>query len=372
MKLRHKKNPRYVQYLAVLPFYRSDCMAVLTDRLGESLATFCGDRQLDTTIRTGIPSDLYIPVRNVSLAGRILVQIGGWRQVLAAEVAILDLNPRSLSSWALTMGRRILQRRTLLWGHLDPRSGKNGSTVWLRERMRALADGTVLYGYDSVRRARSLNPSLPVWVAPNSLYRAGAMNAALSTTRSARAIYVGRLVRSKKVDLAVMALANPLASQVGLSLDIVGDGADEERLRALARKLGVLDRIVFHGSVTDSLTLHSLYSEAFCAVSPGYAGLSVTQSAGFGVPILVARDEPHAPEIELTHYDVVRFFESDDPNDMAKTLLNEFEHQERRDRGSIAARVRRAYSAEAMADGLVRALLDERQDLREDGWPDEK
>jgi hypothetical protein len=33
-------------------------------------------------------------------------------------------------------------------------------------------------------------------------------------------------------------------------------------------------------------------------MSPGYVGLSITQSLSYGVPMIVARDEPHSPEIE--------------------------------------------------------------------------
>ncbi|MCT9819034.1 glycosyltransferase [Microbacterium sp. W1N] len=186
---------------------------------------------------------------------------------------------------------------------------------------------------------------------------------------SRRYIYVGRLVQSKKVDLLVRALAEPRLRAVGMELDLVGDGPMRNQLSQLAVDLGVEDRLTFHGSVTDVETLHGLYRSAVCAVSPGYAGLSVTQSLGFGVPILVARDEPHAPEIELRHLGGVTFFDSDSSESLAEALETVMDRQELQDREDLAARVRVAYSAERMADGVVRALQNVPQELDEDGWP---
>ena len=58
------------------------------------------------------------------------------------------------------------------------------------------------------------------------------------------------------------------------------------------------DRVRFAGHVSDFETLSSYYWNALVSVSPGYAGLSLIQSHWFGVPMIIARDEPHAPEIE--------------------------------------------------------------------------
>jgi hypothetical protein len=41
-----------------------------------------------------------------------------------------------------------------------------------------------------------------------------------------------------------------------------------------------------------------VYANAIASVSPGEAGLSLIQSLGFGVPMILARDEPHGPELE--------------------------------------------------------------------------
>ncbi|SDG71299.1 Glycosyl transferases group 1 [Microbacterium sp. 77mftsu3.1] len=366
---RRVSPPKYAMYLAVLPFYRQACVDVLRRELGDGLAIYAGPSQLDTSVRTGVASRDYKSVKNISILGRALLQLGGWREVMRADAAILDLNPRSLTSWLLMLVRKVRGRRTLLWGHLSPRRGMNSATSRLRESMRGLADGTILYGYDSVVPARDMNPRVPLWVAPNSLYLAEQMTPALMDSASPSVLYVGRLVASKKVELLIRALTVPAAASAGVIVEIVGAGEEEGHLRGLASELGVADRVVFHGEITSPRDLHSLYERVAVAVSPGYAGLSVTQALGFGVPVLVAKDEPHAPEIELVRFGGIRFFESDNAIALGKAITTEIEAASKQDRETLAARVRGAYSAEQMAAGLIDALRGHKQLLNDEGWP---
>lgn len=373
---RHKpvpERPKDVLYLAVLPRYRQACVTELTLRAEGSLILFSGDRQLDSSVKTGVAPNDYVLVKNVGLlGGRILFQWGNWGDVLKARSAILDLNPRSISAWVLLIGRRIVGRRTLLWGHLHPRSGANSPTARLRRFMRGLAHGSVLYGYDSVPAARSELPCQPVWVAPNSLYTRSQMGAVARPKPGAEEpsiVYVGRLVSAKKVELAIRALSEKVLVETQVHLKIVGGGSEESRLRMLARELGVERRVHFLGWMDDPEQLREIYSEAVCAVSPGYAGLSLTQSLGFGVPVVVARDEPHAPEIELVRLGGVTFFESDSPASLARAIEEQVRLLAQQDRNGLASRVTKSYSAEAMADGILRALRAEPQHLKKDGWP---
>lgn len=361
-------QPRFVAYLAVLPFYRERCMRLLTSALGGDFQAFAGDRHIDATVRTGISHGMYAPVLNLRFGGA-LFQIGGWSRVIKAEVAILDLNPRSLSAWILLLLRRGLGRRTLLWGHLHPRSGAGSRTKALREKMRSLGHGTILYGYDSVVPALTSLPANPVWVAPNSLYDAEEMLPAQLDSDSNRFVYVGRLVGEKKVHLAIRAIERLVQAGRNVGLDIVGQGEDESMLRDLAYELRVSANVTFHGQMADPVDLFNVYSRSVAALSPGYAGLSLTQSVGFGVPILVAREEPHAPEIELARLGGVEFFESDDVDSLAQTMLGALEHAGTQDRKALSERVRGAYSAAAMAEGLIRALQEAPQEIDSSGWP---
>jgi len=105
--------------------------------------------------------------------------------------------------------------------------------------------------------------------------------------------------------------------------------------------------------------LRRIYAGAIASASPGYGGLSVIQSLGFGVPMLIARDEPHAPEIEAAIEDRnVVMFEGDRPDALAAALVGVVSERERwlSRRVEMSAAIRTRYSIEQMVDAFVRGL----------------
>lgn len=78
---------------------------------------------------------------------------------------------------------------------------------------------------------------------------------------------VGRLVRRKGFDRVITALPALLQEFPRLRYEIVGDGPERRNLSALARKLGVEQRIVFHGNVDDR-ALQRAYERAWCFALP--------------------------------------------------------------------------------------------------------
>lgn len=357
-----------VLYLAVLPTYREQCVRELKLRIPNALSLYAGRAHMDPTVKTGIDQELFQEVRNVVLPGPLLIQFGHLAEAVGAANVIVDLNPRSLTAWIILLLRRMLSRRTLVWGHLHPRAGARSRSAWLRKAMRRMASGTILYGYDSVVPARLSLPRQPVWVAPNSLYKAELLGATNANQQRNRILYVGRLESAKKVHLLVEAFAQSIALRASGKLTIVGAGSSSSNLKDLCEDLGV--NAEFLGEVSDPERLRYLYSESLCSVSPGYVGLSLTQSLGFGVPMLVSRNEPHAPEIELHRFGGVTFFDSDSSLSLSREL--ELRVRQSFDHGAakqLSEKIRSAYSAEAMADGLSEALRGTPQPLGEDGWP---
>lgn len=63
-----------------------------------------------------------------------------------------------------------------------------------------------------------------------------------------RVIYVGRLIRYKRIDATLRALDKAFPNG-GYVFDIVGDGSEKENLVALSKQLGIEDKVVFHGRV---------------------------------------------------------------------------------------------------------------------------
>lgn len=357
-------------YLTVLPFYRQKCIESLVAQSEGLVSIFAGPRQLTASVTTGVGSDLYRPLRAFFLFDRVIILRDHWTDAIRAESLILDLNPRCASAWAMLLIRKVLRRRTLVWGHLFPRAGAGSWTARLRRSMRSLADGTVLYGFDSVAPARRDLPNQPVWVAPNALYSRDALSPSPSIRDRSSVIYVGRLVPEKKVDLLIKGFAEAASKIDGPRLVIVGQGSELPPLQSLARELGCEDRVDFMGAITETDKLQSVYTDALCSVSPGYVGLSLTQSLGFGVPMLIADDEPHAPEVELERFGGVARFKENDPSSLGALLLKVYSREvEFPTAQDLAAPIRANYSAESMARGLLDSLAGTPQDLDETGWP---
>ncbi|WP_259465770.1 glycosyltransferase [Rhodococcus opacus] len=260
-------------------------------------------------------------------------------------------------------------RRTLAWGHLYPRAGAESRSAPVRVLLRRLTAGTILYGYDSVVPARQDLPRKPLWVAPNSLYPKGTLRA--QDGKRKRILYVGRLESMKNVQILVQAFIQSKLWSDGMSLDIVGFGSLEGNIRKDVESSGIRDHINVHGRIDDVESLADLYSESLFSVSPGYVGLSLTQSLGFGVPMLYAKNEPHAPEIELVRFAGTRDFSPSTVDALSEAMVSFAEDLRRSptNRDSLAQQIQQHYSAESMADGLLRALRGEPMDLGLDGWP---
>lgn len=105
-----------------------------------------------------------------------------------------------------------------------------------------------------------------------------------------RLLYVGRLIRRKRPELAVGALAELRRRGVSASLVIAGDGPLADRLRRLARRLGV-DDVVFWAAPLDDDRKWELLATADVLLMPSRLegfGLVALEAQSVGLPVVVA------------------------------------------------------------------------------------
>ena len=145
----------------------------------------------------------------------------------------------------------------------------------------------------------------------------------------------------------------------GARLVFVGDGRVRAQLESDAAAAGASDAVSCLGPVTDHDRLGAVYARAIASVSPGEVGLTIVQSLGFGVPMAIARDERHGPEIEAA--DEGRncvYFASGSSDALAAALVSLARDRERwlERREGIAADCAARYSADATAAGLFEAV----------------
>lgn len=346
--------------LAVLPEYRRSFLEELerlSDGANVKLRFISGDTHLDATVRSSVhPHVTY--VHNRHFFGRRFL----WQQQAApagvkARVAIVDLNPRSITAWLILILRRLAGRRTLVWGHLNPRAGRDARTAPLRRFMRRLASGIITYTWTDAAQARAEDPAAATWVAANGLYPRERL-AVTEGNKRYRILYVGRLEPAKRPMLAVSAFARAIDSLPGCAvLTLVGQGSEMQRLQEQVIELGVSARVEMLGHIGAYEELQQLYSETVVSISPGYAGLGLTQSLGFGVPMLVADDEPHAPEIELLTERTGAYFRARDAESLAEMFANAYAGRRGWNREEVLVAVRDSYSSTAMAEGFLSAIL---------------
>jgi glycosyltransferase involved in cell wall biosynthesis len=102
-----------------------------------------------------------------------------------------------------------------------------------------------------------------------------------------RLLFVGRLVRSKNLDLALRSLAE--LRSLAWHFDIVGDGSERPRLEALAAELGLRERVAFHGQHDRP---DNWYERADLFVFPSKlesCGIVLFEAMSHGVPSLAVR-----------------------------------------------------------------------------------
>lgn len=123
----------------------------------------------------------------------------------------------------------------------------NAAMMWAYRRADVLVVGTEELA--ELMRARKLGPSRIAVI--TSALGPGVLLAAPSPSRPPVIISVGRLVPSKRVADLVAAFSALAARFPEWSLTIVGDGAERAKLEAQVQQIGLRERVVFTGFVTD-------------------------------------------------------------------------------------------------------------------------
>lgn len=105
-------------------------------------------------------------------------------------------------------------------------------------------------------------------------------------------LVVGRLIDDKAVHLAVESLA--LVQDKSTQLVIVGDGPRRQSLQSLSEELGVQDRVIFEGKVTQNI--EKKYEEADCYLMSSIRetfGQTILEGMSVGLPIIAWEKSEH-------------------------------------------------------------------------------
>lgn len=103
-------------------------------------------------------------------------------------------------------------------------------------------------------------------------------------------VYAGRLLREKRVDLLLEAVARLSPGRPGPLLAVIGDGPDRERLTALAERLGLSEgAVTFHGHLRTNTDVWRRVGASRIAVQPSSRegfGLFPLEAMAAGLPVV--------------------------------------------------------------------------------------
>lgn len=281
------------------------------------------------------------------------------KDILSDNVRLVELNPRCIVSWLSLLSSFICRRgKTVLWGHLYNRAGVF-DRFSLRRFMTKMSNGLVFYtksqATEYIEIEKGTLSNTIVGYAPNSIISAEDVTSFDSSGRDF--LYVGRVTKAKKVDVLVRAFSEFSAkTKINNVLHIVGNGETLQDVKDLALSLGISDKVNFHGHIGEHAYLKSLYEQSVCSISPGYVGLSITQSLSYGRPMIVSEDEPHSPELELFSQNANgMYFNTDDVQDLADKLEQMYLRRDfwASEGKKISAVIKEHFTYEAMVDGYV-------------------
>ncbi len=352
--------------------YRTQFFLRLVQELGElghKLLIPTGTTYFFPELKNGYAGIPFVKrVKNVMLLNdRLMFQLLPFRRVVGADLIFFEFNPRILSTWFIVFIRRLLGRRSVGWGHYYSRKGEGATQNLIRRLLFCLIEEFVTYSEREQKVISHRWPEKKVMVAHNSTNSRSEFAPASSIIDQQDIVYSGRLIPEKKVDLLLKSFAIACETNAELGrLHIVGSGPEHHFLEGLAQKLGITDRVVFHGSVFEMDVLRNLYASCFCSVSPGYVGLMVFQSHAHGRPIIVSPGEPNAPEFHMCEEGANSvFFKSDSSVSLATAIIDVFDNRMQWDLVSrdIQTVCLDKYSIEAMVSPFVALAVGSKEEV---------
>jgi glycosyltransferase involved in cell wall biosynthesis len=197
----------------------------------------------------------------------------------------------------------------------------------IRKRIYRMADATMIYASHGIAIHEGFGvPGEKIFLTYNSpdtasieKIRLKLSGEGVSAANPKRILHLGRLVKWKRVDLLIEAVAKLADRHRDIELCVIGAGPEEENLKALARKKLPKGVVRFTGSIYDPETLGREIMASGIYVLAGMGGLSINEAMAYGKPVICSR-------CDGTERDLVTdgingyFFREGDADDLASKL----------------------------------------------------
>lgn len=266
-------------------------VTVLTRRLPGTSAI---DRTFSYLVRR-IPATPR-PVYHLALAAYLLLN--------ARQYDVIHCHTLSGAAAICSIVGALLDRPVLLKA---TRSGPNSQIAqWNSSVLRRLVFSGILMRYARfVAISRDTHAELLASGVPEqSIFRipngvAIPLSAATRSVRQPNVLYIGRLIPRKRVDLLLRAFAETSGGNMA-SLAIVGDGTERPVLEALARNLGIANRVTFTGTLDANGVRNWLRNSRIFVLPSSSEGMSnsLLEAMASGLAVLATDIEANRELIE--------------------------------------------------------------------------
>ena len=298
-----KLSPRIIHVQPALPRYRMDFFARLSQHFGSRMEVFYSPGSLGAlTMPVEVEwAHAVGPMRRLPFG---LV----WQPDVAsiplkdADILVLSGNPRQLSSLVLMARAKLAGAKVVWWGHYWSSTSRRWRQL-LRYIPMALADALLFYTDQEIadfeNEGFSCTTSKPIHALNNGLdlepilrlrkfYHADQRENAL--------LFVGRLTAKAQLWLGLEALQQ--LGEEAPTLHVIGEGSEKGYLIKLSEDLGLTDKVVWHGTITNEASIADVANRCRGFVYPGEVGLSLIHAMGYGLPAVVHdQKRRHMPEI---------------------------------------------------------------------------
>lgn len=135
-------------------------------------------------------------------------------------------------------------------------------------------------------------------------------------------IYIGRIQKSKKLDLLVKAIQGINSETKICNLVFIGKDIGDNDVKKLVNQYNINDSVWFYGPCYEEKEIGNLIYNADVCVSPGPVGLTALHAMTFGTPVITNDNFPfQMPEFEvISDGQNGTFFKNDNLQDLINSI----------------------------------------------------